>query len=306
MKFSRFNDYWMKGRPYLDAVVLKFMPEYNTAKNALLSHQVDAINWPDNADLDTLAATKGLELHPYSQNAVMYVAMNTKHAPLDNVMVRKAIALATSRDAYNSALYKNRAKIAYSPILSSSPYYKKGWEYAKDVAKAKQLLAQAGYPNGFSIHILALKSPEEIMGEVLQADLAAIGIKGIIDVTEVPVALDAIFNKMTFDFALLGDVTSPDPDLFASKYFVADGQAAGGTGRWDNPQVKDLIVKGRGTIDMAARVKIYQQAYDIIYNEVPMVFLAYPVRAPVTADFVKGWFAWGDIRYDWPSIWLNK
>jgi len=236
----------------------------------------------------------------------MYAAMNTKHPPLDNPKVRQAVALATNRDAYNTALYKGMGTPSFTPIPTTQPYYKKAWEYKRDIAKAKQLLAEAGYPNGFTIKILALKGAEEIMGEVLQADLATIGIKGVVEINEIPVALEAIFNKQTFDFAVLGDVISPDPDQFLSSYMVPEGSGAGGTGRWDNATVRALVEKGRGTVDMAERVKVYQQIYDVIMDQVPMVFLVFPVRHPVSRTYVKGWFSWGDIRYDWPNVWLDK
>jgi ABC-type transport system substrate-binding protein len=236
----------------------------------------------------------------------MYVCINTKNEPLNNPLVRKAVALATNRDAYNDALYRGIGTPSWTPIPPSQPYFRKEWEYERDVEEAKKLLAEAGYPDGFKIRILALKGAEEIMGEVLQADLADIGIDGEITIAEIPVALDAIFNKEDFDLGVLGDVISPDPDLFLSKYMVPDGQAAGATGRWDNARVRELVEQGRGTINMEERVTIYQEIYDIIMEQVPMVFLAWPVRHPVSHNYVKGWFSWGDIRYDWPNVWLEK
>ncbi len=306
MTFDRFDGYWMKGKPYLDRVVLRFMPEYNTAKNALLSKEVDLINWPDSSDVESLKANKDLELHFYNVNAIMYVCINTKSKALSDVRVRQAIALATNRQAYNQALYRGMGSLSWTPIPQSQPYFKKSWEVAPDIQKAKKLLADAGYPNGFEIRILALKGAEEIMGEVLQADLAAIGINGKITISEIPTALDAIFNKQDFDLGVLGDTISPDPDLFLSKYLVPEGTAAGATGRWDNARVKELVAKGRGTTDMTKRVQIYQEAYDIVMKEVPMIYLVWPVRHPVSQKYVKGWFSWGDIRYDWANVWLDK
>jgi peptide/nickel transport system substrate-binding protein len=306
MKFKKFDKYYIKGRPYLGGVVLRFMPEYNTAKNALISGEIDLINWPDTADIDSLKASKSLDLHYYNVNAIMYVCINTKSEPLDNPKVRKAIALATNREAYNDALYRGIGTLSWTPIPSTQPYYRKEWEYKRDINAAKKLLAEAGYPDGFDIKILALKGAEEIMGEVLQADLADIGINGEITIAEIPVALEAIFNKEDFDLGVLGDVISPDPDLFCSKYLIPNGQAAGATGRWDNARVKELVEKGRGTIDMKERIKIYQEIYNIAMDQVPMVWLAWPVRHPVSQKYVKDWFSWGDIRYDWANVWLDK
>ena len=306
MRFAKFKNYWMEGKPYLDKVVLRFMPEYNTAKNALLSGEIDMINWPDSADIDSLKANKNLDLHFYNLLAVMYVNINTSKGPLANADVRKAIALATDRNAYNTALYRGMGTVAWSPVLKSQPYYKSAWETKQDLAAAKALLKKAGYPNGFDVRILALKGAEEIMGEVLQADLAKINIRGEVTIAEIPIALDAIFTKEDFDLAVLGDAISPDPDMFVSNYLVPNGPAAGATGRWKNDRVIELAAKGKLTLDIGSRAKIYQEIYDIVQAETPMVFLANPVRHPVSSKAVQGWFAWSDIRYDWKNVWLNK
>jgi len=306
MKFKRFDDYYIKDKPYLDEIIIRFMPEYSTAKSALLRGEIDLINWPDSADVDSLKANPDLELFFYNVNAIMYICINTKSKPLDNPLVRKAIALATDRNAYNDALYRGMGKPTCVPIPSSQPYYKKEWEYKRDIEKAKKLLAEAGYPNGFKIRILALKGAEEIMGEVLQANLADIGIEGEITIKEIPAALEDIFVKEDFDLGVLGDVISPDPNFFLTNYMVPTGGAAGATGRWNNPRVQELIEKGRGTLDMNERVKIYQEIYDIILEENPMIFLVWPVRHPVFHKYVKGFYARGDIRYEWENIWLDK
>jgi len=211
---------------------------------------------------------------------------------------------------FNTVILVERGEIrgSYSKAFPCSEHETPGREFPvfekNGVKFGIVICADGGYIE--PTRILALKGAEEIMGEVLQADLAAIGVEGKITVMEIPVALDAIFNKQDFDLGVLGDVISPDPDLFISKYLVPNGQAAGATGRWSNERVKQLTEEGRGTLDMDDRVEIYREIYDIAMDQVPMVWLAWPVRHPVMHNNVKGWFAWGDIRYDWTSVWLDK
>jgi peptide/nickel transport system substrate-binding protein len=305
---TKFEDYWMEGRPYLDRVVIKFMPVYNTAKNALLRGEIDIIFWPEPADYESLRDNPDLDLFIYSQLVGMYVAMNTQNKPLDNKLVRKAVALAISRDKFNKGLYKGLGKLCWVPILPSQKYYTPDWEYKRDVNKAKEVLAQAGYPNGFQIRILAPKGAEEIMGEILYSDLKDIGIEGKITALEIPEFLDALLNKEDFDFAVLGDTISPDPDFFASKYLVPNGSMASIVGHWGSRanEVRALLDEGRKTIDMDKRVEIYRELYDIVLDENPMVFVTYGTRLPVFKNFVKDFFAYGDIRYNWEEIWLDK
>ncbi len=304
----KFEDYWMEGKPYLDKVVCKFMPVYNTAKNALLTGEIDIIFWPEPADYESLKANPDLELFIYSQLVGMYVSMNTNNSPLDNKLVRKAVAYAISRDKFNKGLYKGLGKLCWVPILPSQPYYDSAWEYKRDTEKAKALLAEAGYPDGFKIRILAPKGAEEIMGEILYSDLKDIGIEGTITALEIPEFLDTLLNKEDFDFAVLGDTISPDPDFFASKYLVPDGSMSSIVGHWGSrdDEVRALMDEGRKTIDMDKRVEIYQDLYDIILDENPMVFVTYGTRLPVFKAFVKDFYAYSDIRYNWWEIWLSK
>ena len=79
-------------------------------------------------------------------------------------------------------------------------------------------------------------------------------------------------------------------------------------GNWDdeNGKIRGLLDQGRGELDMAKRVEIYQEVYDIILAENPIVFVTYGVRLPVFRSYVKDFFAYGDIRYNWWEIWLDK
>ncbi len=308
IKAKKFNDYYIENQPYLDEVIIKFMPVYNTAKSALLTGDIDLIIWPDPSDLESLRAIKDLEIFKYSQLAIMYTNFNAKNEYLSNKLVRKAISLALDREAYNMALYRGEGEIAWSPILKSQSCYNKEWEYERNVEEAKKLLAEAGYPGGgFKLRILALKGAEEIMGEVTHSCLAEIGIEGEIEVLEIPEALDRMLSKEDFDIAGLGDIVSPDPDFFASKYLLPDGQMAALTGHWENAEVTELIEKGRGTLDEAERTEIYKRIYDIvILDECPMAFVCWPVRFPVYKNYVNNFFAYSDIRYNWPEIWLDR
>lgn len=283
------------------------MPVYNTAKSALLTGDVDLIVWPDPSDLESLQANKDFELFKYSQMAIMYVNFNTKSKYLDNKLIRKAISLVLDRDAFNTALYKGQGEVGWSPILKTQNYYSKDWEYEKNIEEAKKLMSEAGYPDGgFKLRILALKGAEEIMGEVIYSNLADIGIQGEIEVAEIPEALDRMLKKEDFDISGLGDLISPDPDFFASKYLLSDGQMAALTGHWDNAEVRKLIEEGRSTLDEAKRAEIYKRIYDITLDENPMVFVAYPVRFPVYRTYLKNFFVSGDMRYNWSEMWLDK
>ena len=79
-------------------------------------------------------------------------------------------------------------------------------------------------------------------------------------------------------------------------------------GHWGNraDEIRALLDEGRQTIDMDRRVEIYRELYDIVLDENPMVFVNLAIRFPVFHTFVKDFYAYGDIRYNWAEIWLDK
>ena len=306
IKAVKFDDYFMEDKPYLDEITVKFISEYSTQKSSLLTEDIDLIVWPSSSDYESLKANEDLELFYVDLWGMTYINLNAKVEPLGDKRVRQAIALCVDRPAYNDALYAGLGQIIYVPMLKTQEYYNPDWEYERDIEKAKELLAEAGYPDGFEIGIMALKGPDAIMGEILASNLAEIGIKGIIEVVEVPEALHRLMNTQEFDISALGDLASADPDLFPTKYLLSDGSMNNLVGNWSVEEVDNLIVEGRKEFDPEKRVEIYQKLYDIFLDENPMIFVAQALRHPVFNKYVKGFYMAGDYRYDWKSIWLDK
>ena len=147
----------------------------------------------------------------------MYVCINTPASPSTTPRAQGPRARDEQGFVQRRALQGARQGFLDADSVAQ-PYFKKTWEYKRDIAKAKQLLAQAGIPNGFTIKIMALKGSEEIMGEVPAGQPRRHRRQGDVDVNGIPVALEAIFNKQDFRLRVLGDVISPDPDLFLSTY----------------------------------------------------------------------------------------
>ena len=305
---EKFDDYYIEGKPYVDKIVFKFIPEYNTAKNALDSGEIDAIFWPNLADYDSLVANENYIVQIVNSFAPEMVMFNTKVEPFDDKIVRKAISLGIDRNDFNNVFNRGLGEIIWSPIPPGSEFYKKSWEYEKDIDQAKELLKQAGFPDGFTTRVLAPAGVEGPLGEVLAANLKDIGITAEISVVDPAQLLENLFTKQDFDILIIGDLIGADPDVFVSKYFLPEGGSAPFIGNWDQreDEIRPLAESGRQEIDQAKRIKIYQDIYDIIAEENPLICTTWGLANPVFYRYIKGFAMDSEFRADWTSIYIEK
>ncbi|MGR9160727.1 ABC transporter substrate-binding protein [Rhizobium leguminosarum] len=179
--FERNKDYFVKGVPYIDSFKVEVGQEPLVALLRLQKGEVDIAG-------DGIPPAKFLEIKNSADGAQMivdgeqlhtgYITLNTKVKPFDNVKVRQALNLAINKDRITRIL-NGRATPANQPLPPLMPGYDKAFTgYAYDVAKAKALLAEAGYPDGFETVLYSTNTdPQPRIAQAIQQDLAAVGVK---------------------------------------------------------------------------------------------------------------------------------
>ncbi|MGR9397598.1 ABC transporter substrate-binding protein (plasmid) [Rhizobium leguminosarum] len=179
--FERNKDYFVKGVPYIDSFKVEVGQEPLVALLRLQKGEVDIAG-------DGIPPAKFLEIKNSADGAQMivdgeqlhtgYITLNTKVKPFDNVKVRQALNMAINKDRITRIL-NGRATPANQPLPPLMPGYDKAFTgYAYDVAKAKGLLAEAGYPDGFETVLYSTNTdPQPRIAQAIQQDLAAIGVK---------------------------------------------------------------------------------------------------------------------------------
>ncbi|MBY3444166.1 ABC transporter substrate-binding protein [Rhizobium laguerreae] len=179
--FERNKDYFVKGVPYIDSFKVEVGQEPLVALLRLQKGEVDIAG-------DGIPPAKFLEIKNSADGAQMivdgeqlhtgYITLNTKVKPFDNVKVRQALNMAINKDRITRIL-NGRAKPANQPLPPLMPGYDKSFTgYAYDVAKAKALLAEAGYPDGFETVLYSTNTdPQPRIAQAIQQDLAAVGVK---------------------------------------------------------------------------------------------------------------------------------
>ena len=193
--FKRNKDYYRKGLPKLDQITFEVGQEPLVALLRLQRGEVDILgdgippakflevkNNPDYAKL----ITEGGQLH------TGYVTMNVKMKPFDNKKVRQAVNMAINKDRV-VRIINGRAVPANQPLPPAMPGYDKSYKgYAYDPAKAKALLAEAGFADGFETELYAMNTdPNPRIAQAIQQDLAAIGIKAEIKSLAQSTVIDA-------------------------------------------------------------------------------------------------------------------
>ncbi len=204
-----------------------------------------------------------------------YLGLNCQKPPFNDVRVRQAIGLSIDRKKMLTTIFENRGLLAHSPI---PPILRKSMPplqdyYAYNPAKARELLREAGYPEGFSFQIIITALPETLdIVEVIQQYLQNVGIKISITQLEWSSFKDMVSKGKADSFWLSWWADYPDAENFLYPLFHSGNQGAGGNRTfYKNHKVDQLIENAQQASDKAARMRFYHEAEKIIIREAPMI-----------------------------------
>ncbi len=279
------NDSWWGGTVLPAEVVFRPIIEGTVRAIELEAGGIDIAYALEPRDYLRIQGTPRVVVDEIETLATAYVGFNAAKAPYDDARVRQAINHALDVSAIIDAIYEGLGIPASGPIspqVFGANLDLEGYDYNPD--RARQLLAEAGYANGFSTSLWTNDNPLRIqIAEIAQAYLAEVGITVDIQVLEWGAYLDGTAAG-NHDMFILGWVTvTADADyglyaLFHSSQFGA----AGNRTFWSSPRVDELLDLGRREADADARMAYYAEAQEIIAAEAPWIFLN------VTLEF-NGW-----------------
>ncbi|WP_303802083.1 ABC transporter substrate-binding protein [Alicyclobacillus macrosporangiidus] len=283
-------NYRTPGLPKLDQLIFQVIPDNTARLNALRAGQIDVMEGVNPSDIQSVKSDPNLNLYISPSNNVGYLAFNTQKKPFDDPRVRQAIAMCIDKKALIDAYYNGLADAGVTLLPPKNWAYDSSiQDYPVDIAKAKQLLAEAGYPNGFDTELWAMPIPRPYMPQpqqiatAIQADLAKIGIHAKI------VSYDwATYLKKTdsgeHTMCLLGwSAGTWDPTTFM--YTLLDSKnavpPANNSAFYKNPAVDKLLEQALMVSDQNQRAELYKQAQELVFKDEPYVPLVHsqPVRA---------------------------
>lgn len=282
----RNEEYWQKGLPKASSVVYKTVTDENVKLVNLQSGQLDIIDTVPSKQVPSLKSDNRLKLTIHSSLQYQGLWLNTTRAPLDNKLVRQAVEAAIDREALVKVVFGETAAPAYSPFSNGTPADDGVPAPKRDVEKAKRLLAEAGKADGVTISLKISPSPtNQQIAQVVQQMLGDAGIKLNIEQEEFGQLLDRL-GKKNYDMAQVGWSGRPDPDgnIYA---FVVTGMGNNYAG-YSNPQVDKLLNDARKPTKMADRKPLYAETMKILHDEVPYIYLWFPLNVKGLGPTVEG------------------
>jgi peptide/nickel transport system substrate-binding protein len=290
LRLERFPGYYRAGVPHLERVTFRFISDPASALASLLAGDVDLIA---RIPAETALAVKDdprFKTVAGPQNLVQLLAMNKARAPFSNLKVRQAIAHALDRAVIIEGTMFGYGIPIGSHLTPSSPYYVDlTWLYPYNVDEARRLLADAGYPQGFSA-VLTLPQNYEIhvrTGEIVADLLERVGIHLKIELVEWGQWLSRVFNQADYDLTVMGHVGKLDPGAMLSNYGVETPNYYYRRG-YSNPLLEGLLTEGRRTVDLERRKTIYAQAQEILAEDVVNYFIQDPYQIFVMKAGIAG------------------
>lgn len=288
IKLQANEDYW-GGRPYIDEVIFRFIPEAAVGVMALKVGEIDFLYNVPSEELQPLSETPGIKVGAFEGLNYRFIAMNCAREPFNDVRVRRAINYAID----TSAIVKLWYPLA-TPATGPIPPY--NWAYTgdvptypQDIEKARQLLAEAGYPGGFEATLLIPPGTKEMEEAIIyQAFLGEVGIRVNIEQVEWGVFLDRLFAS-EFDMLRVGWTGPHDPNGYVEKNHSESGW---NFFNYSNPEMDMLIEAGVETTDVEERKQIYARIQKILAEDVPMVYIFHEKRARAYDENLGGLTQW--------------
>ncbi|NOU89370.1 ABC transporter substrate-binding protein [Paenibacillus sp. LMG 31460] len=280
-----------KGPLHVDEVVFRFLKDDDTRILEFKKGTIQVLSDVPTTYVDDLKKVPGVKIESTLGLGMEYLGMNNQNPMFRDVRVRQALAMAVDRDPINQVAHSGYAQPLFGPLPPTVPGYNEKIEglakgmYAKNLEKAKSLLAEAGYKDSkkdgkpFSFELLVTEEPVfQRTAQILQSQFREIGVDMKITIT---------------DFATLKDrATKGNYDMFLLYWYYNDPEIMNlvfgtkGINRMhiDNPELEKLLLKGSVETNVDERMKVYEQAQEILVKETPWI----PLFTPQTVTATQG------------------
>jgi peptide/nickel transport system substrate-binding protein len=269
IEFDAFADYWNPLAPRVDSVRVQWYPDGNSGGQAFTTGELDYVNQLPYALYPQLKARADAgEIGVLAGGVGWYgIFINHTEEPFDNVQVRQAMRLAMDRQQIVDAAYSGASQaVWFGTVSSESQWYPDDSGFARDVAGAKQLLAEAGFPDGVpgEFELITFNTPHGRAGAtVAQANLAEIGIKVSIQSLDTVTASErTVAGDYTIGY--LGQLVTPDP---AEGMIGFTSRVSKDTIGYSNPQADELFEKALGTVDEEERRSVWADLFNVVFTE---------------------------------------
>jgi peptide/nickel transport system substrate-binding protein len=282
------GDYHVKGLPRLDRVTFRFVTDPNAVLAALKAGDVDASLFglgPEH--VQALLKDARFQVITGDTTNDVILSMNNSRKPYNDVRVRRAMTYGINKaDVLKGAMF-GMGKILGTNVDPLNPYYvdmSKAMPYDPD--RAKKLLAEAGYPQGFDTVLKVSPQYDYTVrsGQIIADNLKKIGVNVRIEQIEWGQWIARVFREADYDLSIIGHAEAWDIKNYANaKYYY----------RYDSPKFRSLFARSEVTVDDKARRAVYADMQKTLVEEAPVVWLFMHPRLAVTKQGLQG--LWKDL-----------
>ncbi|MBM4456371.1 MAG: hypothetical protein FJ011_01190 [Chloroflexi bacterium] len=328
LKLKKNPNYWQKGKPYVDTLTYKIVPDPNARATMLEAGEVDIADGLSFQDAERLKSNANVQVITQPQSRQYYVSLTVTHPPLDNVNVRKAINLAVDREAIVKNIFRGYARVAQTflandavePVVNTGPY-------PYNPAQAKELLDKEGWkPGSDGIRVkdgkrlvLQLRTTKTdadrwAITELVQGSLKEIGIEVNVNVDDNAVFLAQVNKPIAeappYDMLVLtwgtftGDAAYPIGSGYSCKAFPP---VAYNYSHLCDKDLEKLIDDAALAPTMEKRNEIYTQVMKKMFDLYPVLNLVNSTGVSVSRKYVRGIYIDPGLG-QWPAkwVWLDK
>jgi peptide/nickel transport system substrate-binding protein len=302
VEMERNPNYWNPDLPYLDKVTIRFITDVSAQIAALKAGDVDVLGYllaPESAA--ELGKDPRFKVNAGTTTGEMIMSTNNKAKPFDNKLVRQAMAYAIDRQTLIDLMMFGYGTPIGSHWSPSTPYYVDlTGKFAYNPAKAKELLAEAGYPDGFeaTIKLPAIYAYSKRAGEVIADMLGQIGIKLNIEIVEWGYWLDRIFKQKDYQLTMIGHVEPWDIGIYANPDYYF---------QYDSQEFRDAYDKALTAPNEEEKAKWFGRCQEIIAeNAVNGYLFSLPALSVIKAEVMNWWINYPTIALDATEVWIKK
>lgn len=267
------TNYWQKGLPYLDQVTFKLESNTNALLLDLQSGSVDG------ASIDNSAAKQlnnNFNIIQSNSNAVQQLNLNNAVKPFSDVKVRQALSYVIDPDEIITTVTFGKGTRVGTPVIPGlKAYFESNLTnaYSKDIEKAKQLLSEAGYPNGFSFTITVPSNYQVHVdtAQVIVNELAVIGIKADIKQVDWATWISQVYTGRKYDATIISvDGANLSPKSFLGRYVST---ASNNFFNYSNPEFDTLYDKATKEPDLNKRIELFKQSQQLVSKDAANVYI---------------------------------
>ena len=301
VEMVRFDGYWNPELQYLDKVTFKFIGDASAQIAALKAGDIDVLGWisaPESAA--ELAKDERFKVYAGATTGEVIMSTNNKAKPFDNKKVRQAMAYAIDRQTVVDLVMFGYGTPIGSHWSPATPYYRDlTQKFAYNPEKAKALLAEAGYPDGFEakIQLPSIYSYSRRAGEVIADMLGQVGIKLKIEIVDWGFWIDRIFKQKEFQLTMIGHVEAWDIGIYAKPDYYF---------QYDSQEFRDAYAKALKAPNEEEKTKWFGRCQEIIAEDAVNGFLFSAPNLPAMKANVMGWWEnYPTIALDCTEVWLQ-